>query len=238
MKDGKSGSDDLSRLTPGSKDKSVLGSIRRGMHNLGSIRGRKTPKSAADDESVGAGSGAGSGGNKGSGTPGSNTIKKKKSLAALGDMFGSLKATMTPRPRAQAAFELQPFPSEQSMMGGLLLHGPQRLELTRGGDGRYATRNKNGPVFPPRLPLEPRIEPRRGDPVVGRFLSPGPAFNPDGEVGSQGSGSRAERQAPFENKPLPPLPLKDGEDGGDYEEWKKRGGQGKGERGVDEETMR
>ena len=241
MKDGKSGSDDFSRLTPSSKDKSVLGSIKRGMHNLGSIRGRKTPKSA-DDESIGGGSGASSDGNRGSGTPGSNTIKKKKSLAALSDMFGSLKATITPRPRAQAAFELQLFPSEQSMMGGLLLHGPQRLELARGGDGRYATKDKNGPVYPPRLPLGPRTEPRRGDPNSGLFLSPRPAFSQDDGPASGASASRFLRPDPYENKPLPPLPPKVHEDGGDYEGWKKGGkggeekGNGKGREEYDAET--
>lgn len=244
MKDGKSGSDDLSRLTPGSKDTSVLGSIKRSMHNLGSIRGRKTPKSADDDESIGGGSGASSDGNRGSGTPGSNTIKKKKSLAALSDMFESLKATITPRPRAQAAFELQLFPSEQSMMGGLLLHGPQRLELARGGDGRYAAKDKNGPVYPPRLPLGPRTEPRRGDPNSGLFLSPRPAFPQDDGPAGGASASRFLRPDPYENKPLPQLPPKVHEDGGDYEGWKKVGkggdgkGNGKGREEYDAETSR
>lgn len=217
MKDGKSGGDDdLSKLTPGSKDKSVLGSIRRGINNLGSIRGRKTPK-GGDDESSDH-SGAGSGGNRGSGTPGSSTIKKKISLA---DMFGSLKATMTPRPRAQAAFELQPFRSEQSMIGGSLLHGPQRLELARDGDGTYAAKDKNGPLYPPRLPLEPR----RGDPGSGRFLFPGAAFSRDDGPGGEASGSasRSPRPDPYKNKPLPPLPPKDDENRVDYGEWKKGG---------------
>ena len=219
MKDGQSGSDDLSRLTPGAKDKSVLGSIRRGMHNLGSIRGPKTPKSIDDDESMGCGTGSGSGGNRDSGTPGSNAIKKKNSLAAFGDMFGSLKATMTPRPRAQAAFELQPFPSEQSMIVALLLHGPQHLEIAKGGDDRYAARDKNGPVFPSRLPLESRTEPRPGDPREGKFLSPGPGFS----SGERDGGGRDPRPDLYENKPLPSLPPKNDEKGFDYEEWTRRG---------------
>lgn len=243
MKDGQRGPDDLSRLTPGEKQKGVIGSIKRGINNLGSIRGRKSPKT--DDDETCDRSGAGSGGDRGSGTPGEGTIKKRKSLAALGDMFGSLKATITPRPRAQAAFELQQFPSEQSMIGGLLLHGPQRLELARGGDGRYAAKDKNRPVYPPRLPLEPRTEPRRGDPNSGSFLSPGPAFSRDDGPAGEVSASRSPRRDRYENKPLPPLPPKNGgDDGGAYEEWKRGGkggggkGQGIGQRGIDEETMR
>lgn len=218
MKDGKPGPSDLNSLTPGSKDKSVLGSIKRGINNLGSIRGRKTPKADDDDSAPGSESG------RVGGTSG-GVIKKKKSLS---DLLGSIKKAKTPRPRAQAAFELQRFPCEQSMIGGLLLHGPQRLELARGGDGRYAARAKDGPLFPPRLPLEPRTEVRRGDPNNGRFLSPGPAFRRDGGPGGEapGSASRSPRPDRYADKPLPPLPPKDGEDGGNYEEWKK-GGKGK-----------
>lgn len=218
MKDGKPGPSDFNSLTPGSKDKSVLGSIKRGINNLGSIRGRKTPKAGDDDFAPGSESG------RVGGTSG-GVIKKKKSL---GDLLGSMKKATTPRPRAQAAFELQPFPCEQSLIGGLLLHGPQRLELARGGDGRYAARDKNGPLFPPRLPLEPRTEVRRGDPNNGRFLSPAPAFSRDGRLGGEapGSASRSPRPDRYADKPLPPLPPKageDGKDGGDYEECKNGG---------------